>query len=135
MSCMGERHQTLDENGEGLCSVPMWMGGGPAGFCNDTAYGMRPPCRQWRNAWTGEMVREDGEYNGYVPALACPGHGGPPKPVVTMETLVDRAVAVLQSHAPPDGLSDHDALTKLYGIFDGPGYREAKQPLHKGDSK
>lgn len=53
--------------------------------------------------------------------------------------LVERAVSVLQRHAPPDGLSDHDALTEFYGIFDGPEYRIAiahaeqqKQP--DGDS-
>jgi hypothetical protein len=39
--------------------------------------------------------------------------------------LVEKAVEVLQRHAPPDGLSDHDALTELYGIFDGPEYRSA----------
>ena len=39
--------------------------------------------------------------------------------------LVRRAVAVLQRHAPPDGLSDRDALSELYGIFDGPEYRAA----------
>lgn len=43
------------------------------------------------------------------------------------KALVDRAVAVLQRHAPPDGLSDHDAMSELYGIFDGPEYRAAVQ--------
>lgn len=41
------------------------------------------------------------------------------------KALVVRAVAVLQRHAPPDGLSDHEALNELYGIFDGPEYRAA----------
>lgn len=41
------------------------------------------------------------------------------------KALVDRAVAVLQRHAPPDGLSDHDAMSEFYGIFDGPEYRVA----------
>lgn len=39
--------------------------------------------------------------------------------------LVKRAVDVLQRHAPPNELSDHDALTELYTIFDGPEYRAA----------
>jgi hypothetical protein len=43
----------------------------------------------------------------------------------SFRALVDKAVEVLQRHAPPDGLSDHDALTELYGIFDGPEYRSA----------
>jgi hypothetical protein len=55
----------------------MWMGGCPAGLCGEPAYGERPVCREWRNAWTGEMIREDGRYSGYVPGLACPIHGGP----------------------------------------------------------
>ncbi len=67
----------LDSNGEGPCSVPMWVMGMPAGFCGEKAYGERPVCRMWRNAYTGEMMREDGRYSGYVPGLACPMHGGP----------------------------------------------------------
>ncbi len=37
--------------------------------------------------------------------------------------VVARAVGVLQRHAPPDGLSDHDAMSEFYEIFDGPEYR------------
>lgn len=58
----------------------MWSAGGPAGFCDSPAYGERPEGKQWRNAYTGEMMRFDGRYNGYVPGLACPGHGGPSMP-------------------------------------------------------
>ena len=39
--------------------------------------------------------------------------------------LVDKAVEVLGRHIVPDGISDHDAMVELYGIFDGPEYREA----------
>ena len=61
----------------GRCSVPMWRGGAPAGTCDRPAYGERPPCGTWRNAYTGEEHRLDGRYNGYVPGLACDVHGGP----------------------------------------------------------
>lgn len=61
-----EWHFKLDENGEGKCSVPMWRMGMPAGFCNKTAY--------------GKPVKNS-HYTGYVPGLACPGHGGPKKPI------------------------------------------------------
>ena len=60
---LGERHKAVDEYGRGLCSVPMFRGEGvPAGFCDTEAYGERDSRTQ---------------YDGYVPALACPGHGGP----------------------------------------------------------
>jgi len=32
------------------------------------------------NYAAGEMQREDLRYNGYVPGLACPKHGGPEAP-------------------------------------------------------
>lgn len=67
----------------GTCSVPMWMGGCPAGFCDEPAYGERPVCREYRDPYTGETFREDGRYSGYVPDLACPRHGGPAAPAPT----------------------------------------------------
>ncbi len=70
-------HHQLNELGEGKCSVPMWMDGMPAGFCDQPAYGKPPPCKMYRDGYTGELRRMDGRYNGYVPGLACPGHGGP----------------------------------------------------------
>ena len=83
MACMNEHHKTLT-GGVGKCSVPMWAMGCPAGFCDEPAYGERPPGRRFRDAHTGEMFREDGRYDGYVPGLACKAHGGPaePAPVV-----------------------------------------------------
>jgi hypothetical protein len=71
------QHRELNETGEGLCSVPMWMNGLPAGFCDRPAYGERPPGKVWIAAHTGEKMRDDGKYAGYVPGLACPIHGGP----------------------------------------------------------
>lgn len=67
-------HELID--GVGKCSVPMWMGGMPAGFCDEPAYGKPPPSETYRTAW-GEERRFDGRYSGYVPGLACPSHGGP----------------------------------------------------------
>jgi hypothetical protein len=79
MSCMSKHHEKLDANGVGKCSVPMWSNGCPAGFCDQEAFGERPPMATIRR-WDGEIYRMDGKYAGYVPGLACPGHGGPAKP-------------------------------------------------------
>jgi hypothetical protein len=76
MSRMSEHHQKLNEFGEGKCSVPMWCNGMPADFCDQPAYGERPPGRTYRR-WDGHEWRADGLYSGYVPGLACPMHGGP----------------------------------------------------------
>ena len=73
---LSSHHETLDEFGEGKCSVPMWSGVCPAGFCDRPAYGVRPEGRTHRR-WDGYEYRDDGRYAGYVPALACPMHGGP----------------------------------------------------------
>ncbi len=75
MACMSKHHKEL-VGGVGKCSVPMWSGGVPAGFCDAPAYGKPPPVKMYRSS-QGERVREDGRYNGYVPALACQDHGGP----------------------------------------------------------
>ena len=72
-------HMELDETGVGKCSVPMWMGGCPAGFCDKAAYGKRPDCQRYRDG-LGHLKRMDGKYEGYIPGLACPGHGGPEAP-------------------------------------------------------
>ena len=84
MSRTSKHHEELDEHGIGKCSVPMWMSGCPAGFCDEPAYGTRPPCAEVWNAAMGQMQRTDGKYDGYVPGLACPGHGGP-----TVRTFMD----------------------------------------------
>lgn len=79
MSSLSDHHREL-KDGVGKCSVPMWAGGCPNGFCDEDAYGERPECGTWYNHAIGEEMRDDGKYAGYVPALACPGHGGPDKP-------------------------------------------------------
>lgn len=72
-----QHHKELDSNGIGKCSVPMWGGGCPSGFCDRPAYGERLPTRYFRNYSSGGEFAEDGGYAGYVPALACSVHGGP----------------------------------------------------------
>lgn len=72
-----QKHHHEMTNGVGKCSVPMWQCGAPAGFCDRPAYGKRPPGQQYRVAFSGEMRRLDGRYNGYIPGLACHAHGGP----------------------------------------------------------
>lgn len=79
MGTLSEHHKVLT-NGVGKCSVPMWCNGLPAGFCDRDAYGNFIPGEAYRDGWTGELKRIDGKYNGYVPALACPHHGGPESP-------------------------------------------------------
>lgn len=78
MSRLSTHHEELT-NGVGKCSVPMWCNGLPADFCDEPAYGTRPDSKQYRDATTGQIRRMDGLYSGYVPALACPIHGGPKK--------------------------------------------------------
>lgn len=77
MSSISRHHEELNEAGIGKCSVPMWMGGAPCGFCDKEAYGIPPKSARFRNYGINEMQRVDNRYDGYVPALACIGHGGP----------------------------------------------------------
>lgn len=86
MSVCGLYHKQLNEQGVGMCSVPMWNGGLPDGFCDKPAYGFPTPSKLFRNGFTGRMQREDGRYDGYVPFLACEAHGGPPLHPTGMET-------------------------------------------------
>lgn len=55
-------HETLT-NGVGKCSVPMWVQGCPAGFCDAPAYGKPEPGQR--------------RYDGYSSGLVCYDHGGP----------------------------------------------------------
>ena len=77
MASTSKHHHELDSDGVGKCSVPMWLGGSPAGFCNEPAYGEPPKSRMVWHAPRQQYVREDGRYDGYVPGLACVCHGGP----------------------------------------------------------
>ncbi len=64
MAQLYKHHKELTD-GVGKCSVPAWSGGCPAGFCDEDAFGVKTP---------------NSNYSGYVPALACVKHGGPPNP-------------------------------------------------------
>lgn len=77
MSTLSHDHIHLNESGIGKCSVPMFAGGCPVGFCDEPAYGERPESTERMNYCTGRMARDDGKYAGYVPGLACSAHGGP----------------------------------------------------------
>ena len=77
MARLNNHHKELNDQGEGKCSVPMWMGGCPAGLCDEPAFGNYIKGKTFRDGWTGEVRRLDGKYSGYVPALACQMHGGP----------------------------------------------------------
>lgn len=79
MSRLSKHHLVLDENGEGKCSVPMWSAGSPSEFCDETAYGKPLPREYVTNSWGQRRYLTPG-YDGYVPGLACPCHGGPKKP-------------------------------------------------------
>lgn len=91
MSTLSKHHRELDANGEGKCSVPMWCGGMPSGFCDRTAYGERPRAEVFTRP-DGYEYRADGLYAGYVPALACPMHGGPNEAAVTDKSLAAEQV-------------------------------------------
>ena len=79
------KHHHELTNHKGMCSVPMWMGGLPAGFCDNDAFGRQPMSRMVWHAVQQRYVREDGKYDGHVPGLACPGHGGPKCPGLEIE--------------------------------------------------
>ena len=83
MTTLSKHHREL-KNNKGKCSVPMWSGGCPAGFCDKDAFGERPKAKGFNNPHTGEFTRFDGKYSGYVPGLACPGHGGPECPGIEL---------------------------------------------------
>ena len=76
MSRTIKHHHELT-NGKGKCSVPMYMGGCPAGFCDRPAYGEYVDTveRYPQGPYRGQ--RMDNKFDGYVPGLACTLHGGP----------------------------------------------------------
>lgn len=83
MAQCSTHHKELTD-GVGKCSVPMWAGGCPAGFCDRPAFGEPLPYETFRNR-DGRIQRFDGGYCGYVPFLACPAHGGPKEALEEVE--------------------------------------------------
>jgi len=73
MACMSKKHEELNSDGFGACSVPMWQGGLPGGFCDERAFGKQ----------TQEYLDSFPSWNYkyrmpvYAPSLACVSHGGP----------------------------------------------------------
>ena len=76
MTVPSKEHMELNKEGVGKCSCPMWNGGSPSGFCDNTAYGKQIPREYVVNSWGVKRYLTPG-YDGYVPGLACPMHGGP----------------------------------------------------------
>ena len=84
MACLSNWHQVLT-NGVGKCSVPMWQGGCPAGFCDEPAYGPQEKNQTRYGEYQAGM--QNGRwfaggvwFPGYCSALACYHHGGPQQP-------------------------------------------------------
>ena len=77
MSQLCEYHKELTD-GVGKCSVPVWDRGWPDGFCDANAFGKR---------------LSGSSYEGYVPALACPKHGGPKEIIADPTTEPDKPSA------------------------------------------
>lgn len=102
MARLSDNHRILT-NGKGKCSVPMWCGGMPSGFCDADAFGEYIPGPMFRDGWTGERRRLDGKYSGYVSGLACPNHGGPPCPGLEIEPGVWSGCTGLGSDCPTCG--------------------------------
>lgn len=66
---------------EGKCSVLMWDGGGPSGFCDRPAYGEQ---YDFDSGYADPSWLRPGQWSGgggrqrpYAPAFCCDGHGGP----------------------------------------------------------
>ncbi len=115
---ISEHHEKVNELGIGKCSVPMWSGGGPAGFCDKDAYGPRAQtvirCR-----WDGVVIADDGGYTGYVSGLACPIHSGPSVRVFMdgdMWCAVLPDFEDLQVSPAGFGKTKEDAMAQLKGL-------------------
>jgi hypothetical protein len=69
----------------GKCRVPMWSGGGPAGFCDAEAFGPQLPKRV---LFETRSVRRPPHCYG----PCCPNHGGPRKgePILFIDGSTER---------------------------------------------
>ena len=75
MASTSRHHHELTD-GEGKCSVPMWCGGVPAGFCDAPAFG-RQEKGQRRYVYENTMQARGEWVPRYCQGLACYAHGGP----------------------------------------------------------
>lgn len=73
MSTLQQHHKILNEAGVEKCSVPMWSGGSPAGFCDADAYGKRPYSPMRMNYCAGQMMRDAMPFMGWK----CPWFDNP----------------------------------------------------------
>ena len=73
----------------GKCRVPMWMGGSPAGFCDNEAFGPQYP-RQYLAAEVSPRFALDSPP--YCHGPCCNAHGGPKQgdPIIFQDGLTDR---------------------------------------------
>lgn len=102
VSQLSEHHKVdwLKDHPTGRCSVPMWIGGCPAGFCDEPAYGPREK-GQTRYGECG-FIGGRREFTGYyASALACHAHGGPELPDIEF----------VAPAAPPADAPKPDSLT------------------------
>jgi hypothetical protein len=117
MSRHQEHHEKLT-NGVGKCSATMWSGGGgDAGFCDDPAYGHQRPLDQHEK----EYAQATGIRRAFAMALACPRHGGPPKPIVCTRcndthkmTRGDREVSCTSCPRPCDKVTCRKSAVDAY---------------------
>lgn len=102
MSSTQKHHRTLT-NGRGKCSVPMWVGGLPAGFCDKPAFGEYIDGDRFPGGYY-QGKRMDNRFDGYVPGLACPAHCGPPCPGIEIEPGVfSRCISIEPNDCPTCG--------------------------------
>ena len=81
MACLSAHHTTLTD-GVGRCSVPMWSGGCPAGFCDEPAYGPQELGQRRYGEWSIAWRKW---FDGYCSGLACHNHGGPKEKVLSAD--------------------------------------------------
>jgi len=72
----------------GQCRVPMWMGGGPAGFCAEEAFGPQYP----RKYLADRNPRYLLDRPPYCFGPCCPAHGGPKsdEPIIFQDGLTEQ---------------------------------------------
>lgn len=119
----------------GSCRVPMWSSGGPAGFCDDAAYGPQLPSRLLQDI-------RPGANEPYCFGPCCPRHGGPAKgePIVFQDGLTPQGrpmwcavmpgfINLQESHAGFSG-NPVQAVANLHAATGNAAHPEAKEGNH-----